>query len=91
MFICVDQGASGAFYECNRVLTRNFGDTFTVTMERKDGDTITVEFDKSRNGGVYVMSNEGRTVQCLFRRDGHIVSGAIPEKGIIDEKDSKVA
>ena len=88
MFIQVERGngASG-IYECSRVLIKNHGDTFLMTLERKDEDSITIEVSKKMNGGVYVMSDAGKTVQTLYHRDGHIVSGSIPKKGVVYDPD----
>jgi hypothetical protein len=50
-------------------------------MERKDNDAITLEIGKKDDVEVYVLSDHGKTVECLFRRCGNMVSGSIPEIG----------
>ena len=75
MFVRIVKGNHDALYQCDRFRVHPVDSgqyEFTITMER-DGraDAVAATIDKSvpEALGVYVMNDEGRTIDTIFRKD----------------------
>ena len=55
-----------SLYECLRYRTQPTDHGFIVTMEGV-ADTVSVDIDKRQTVEVYVMNNDGHTIDTLFQ------------------------
>jgi hypothetical protein len=69
MFIRIVRGKNESLYECERMHIRPHGDTeFVIEMEPSG---VNIQIDKTVPAAlaVYVMNNNGRTIDTIFRKE----------------------
>jgi hypothetical protein len=73
MFIRIVRDKHESTYECQRyhVAPQEDGTTFLLTIEGDiagtDGQSMMIDVDTSEHLAVYLMNNEGKTIDTIFR------------------------
>lgn len=82
MFVKIEEGSGQRVYQClsYRLIPQDDPDELYFVMEMGSGSEVVVSARKDLpvQVGVYVMNDEGRTIDTVFRGDGCPVSDAVP-------------